>query len=151
MALTTAERRGALRAVMRAPLLLYRLDLGWILGRRFLYLATRGRRTGLRRETVLEVVGLDRATSTVYVVSGWGRASDWYRNLEAGPALEVRLGRRRLRAPEHRFLTLQQARVLLSRYRSAHPVVWRLLAPRLGLPGDPMAVQQVYAVAFRPT
>jgi hypothetical protein len=47
--------RGALRYFF-APVSLYRLHLGWLLGHRFLLLTHTGRRSGLRRQTVLEVM-----------------------------------------------------------------------------------------------
>jgi hypothetical protein len=46
---------GALRLAFRLPIYLYRLDLGRLLGHRFLLLVHRGRESGLLRETALEV------------------------------------------------------------------------------------------------
>src|SRR4051812_26469780 len=83
--------RPLLRAA-RAPLWLYQRDLGFLLGKRFLYLAHQGRLSGLRRETVLEVARLDHHTGEAIVVAAWGAHSDWVRNLRAGRALEVRIG-----------------------------------------------------------
>jgi hypothetical protein len=53
---------GALRLAFRLPIYLYRLDLGWLLGHRFLLFAHLGRKSGLLRETVLEVILYDPAT-----------------------------------------------------------------------------------------
>jgi hypothetical protein len=53
---------GALRLAFRLPIYLYRLDLGWLLGHRFLLLVHQGRRSGLLRETVLEVLLYEPAT-----------------------------------------------------------------------------------------
>jgi hypothetical protein len=47
---------GWVRALLRLPILLYRLHLGWLLGHRFLLLTHVGRKSGLQRRTVLEVV-----------------------------------------------------------------------------------------------
>jgi hypothetical protein len=44
-----------LRLAFRLPIYLYRLDLGRLLGHRFLLLVHQGRRSGLLRETALEV------------------------------------------------------------------------------------------------
>ncbi|MEV6866093.1 nitroreductase family deazaflavin-dependent oxidoreductase [Streptosporangium subroseum] len=142
-----------LRRALRAPVWLHRHDLGWMLGERFLYLATQGRHTSLRRETILEVVHLDRSTGAVCVVSGWGDRSDWYRNLQLRPALEIRLGKHRLLAPEHHFLNAEQCHSILLSYRDAHPHAWRRLAPMIGLPidsTDVRALDQVRAVVFHP-
>jgi deazaflavin-dependent oxidoreductase (nitroreductase family) len=66
-----------------------------LLGHRLRYLIHRGRKTGKHRETILEVVGYDPHTPEVFVVAGWGERGDWYRNLVAAPAIEVRVGRHR--------------------------------------------------------
>ncbi|SDI25121.1 deazaflavin-dependent oxidoreductase, nitroreductase family [Sinosporangium album] len=142
------------RTFYRAPIWLYRAGLGWILGNRFAFLATRGRNSGSRRETVVEVADLDRYSGTVYVVSGWGERSDWYRNLRAAPAVEIRVGSRRLEAPHHRRLGPAETLALLIRYGDAHPWEWKYLAPRLGLDGIPTRpdeVEHVRAIAFSPT
>ncbi|MGI8493455.1 MAG: nitroreductase/quinone reductase family protein [Acidimicrobiales bacterium] len=70
------------RRIARAPLLLYRWHLGWILGSRFLLLVHTGRRTAIPRQTVLEVMRFNRRTGEVVMMSGLGRRSDWYRNLQ---------------------------------------------------------------------
>jgi hypothetical protein len=44
---------GVSRLAFKMPIYLYRLNLGWLLGHRFLLLVHRGRKCGLLRETVL--------------------------------------------------------------------------------------------------
>jgi hypothetical protein len=58
------------------PIYLYRLDLGRLLGHRFLLLVHRGRKSGLLRETVLEVLLHDPATNESVVLSAWGEKAD---------------------------------------------------------------------------
>ena len=57
MTLIDHQPTGLLKHLLRAPIWLYRAGLGPLLGHRFVYIAHRGRRTGARREVVLEVVG----------------------------------------------------------------------------------------------
>ena len=83
---------GAWKLAFRLPIYLYRLDLGRLLGHRFLLLVHQGRESGLLRETVLEVLLHDPATRESVVLSAWGEKADWYRNVVATPALEVRTG-----------------------------------------------------------
>jgi deazaflavin-dependent oxidoreductase (nitroreductase family) len=83
---------GLLRLVARAPVWLYRGRLGGLLGGRFLLLTHTGRRTGLARQAVLEVVDRDPETGGWLVASGYGRRSDWLRNITAHPHVEVRSG-----------------------------------------------------------
>src|SRR5437899_3609544 len=68
---------GLLRLCLRLPIWLYRLRCGWVLNSRFLLLTHSGRRSGLPRQTVLEVVHYDRATETYVIASGWGEKPDW--------------------------------------------------------------------------
>ena len=154
MALTDRKPTGALKALLRAPIWLYRARLGWLAGHRLVYLAHRGRRTGARREVVVETVRYDPTTPEVVVVAAWGRDPDWYRNLLAGPALEVRTGAHRWAQPAHRFLDgTETLRVLLA-YQQDHPRAWKRLAPLLGFPTDPAderwpeVAEKVHAIAF---
>ncbi len=83
-----------LRRVLRLPIWLYRLRLGWLLGNRFLLLHHTGRKSGQVRETVIEVVKRDPAADMFYVVSGWGRRSDWYLNIQKNPLATIHVGAR---------------------------------------------------------
>jgi deazaflavin-dependent oxidoreductase (nitroreductase family) len=124
-----------MRRVLRLPILLYRLKLGWLLGHRFLLLSHVGRRTGLARRTVLEVLRFDPDSSTAVVMAGFGRRSDWYLNLQRRPALEVVIGRRAFR-PAHRQLTRDEVVAVMADYerrnRLAAPVVRAVLSRLLG-------------------
>ena len=71
------------------------LKCGWLLGHRFLMLIQIGRRTGLRRYTILEVMEYRKGLPEMVVMSGFGRNPDWLRNIEATPNLEVVIGVKR--------------------------------------------------------
>ncbi len=64
-----------LRALTRAPGLLYRFGLGGLLGHRFLQLTHTGRRSGRQQMTVLEVLAWDPARREAAVLSAFGRGS----------------------------------------------------------------------------
>ncbi|MGH3758048.1 nitroreductase family deazaflavin-dependent oxidoreductase [Actinophytocola sp.] len=156
MAVTDRGPTGLLRIVLRAPIWLYRAGLGRLAGHRLLYLAHRGRRTGARREVVVETVRFDPAVPEAVVVAAWGKNPDWYRNLHASPALEVRIGAHRWPGPDHRFLDADETLGVLLAYRRAHPHAWKRLAPLLGFPTDPAdprwpeVAARVHAIAFTP-
>ncbi len=150
---------GWLRWTFRAPNRLYDAGLGRLLGGRFLRLTHTGRRSGRVFHTVLEVVDHDRATGAVTVVSGFGRGSDWYRNVRAGGPVEVDLGRGPRRAvPEE--LPVEEAERVIAGYerrnRVATPVLRRALSAMLGwrYAGTPeqrrRLVEQLPLVRFRP-
>ena len=65
------RKKSAMWYLFRAPVYLYRWHLGWMLGHRLLLLTHIGRRTGLRRQTVLEVVELRSAEFQDHNVKAW--------------------------------------------------------------------------------
>jgi hypothetical protein len=79
--------------VFRTPLPLYRRGWGWLLGRTFLFLVHVGRKTGEPHDTVAMVLRYDVDPRDAVICSAWGAGADWVRNLQAHPALEVRIGR----------------------------------------------------------
>jgi deazaflavin-dependent oxidoreductase (nitroreductase family) len=82
--------RGWRRALMRMPLLYWRLGLKPLLVRarlcRFLVLTTKGRKSGRTRHTMLAHVVLD---GRIYIGAGWGENTQWYRNILADPRVTV--------------------------------------------------------------
>jgi deazaflavin-dependent oxidoreductase (nitroreductase family) len=141
----------------RLPIYLYRLNLGRLLGHRFLLLVHQGRKSGLLRETALEVVRYNPATKESVVLSARGDRADWYRNIEASPALEVRTGRERY-VPEQRFLAPEENHAVILEYARRHPLAFRFFVKALGFDyplqgseGARMeAAKSLWLVAFRP-
>ena len=74
------------RFVFRLPLYLWRLGLGRFLPVHFFVLTTTGRKSGLPRHTMLEHA---RIGDAFFIGSGWGKRSDWVRNLEVDPLATV--------------------------------------------------------------
>ena len=145
----------ALKLGYRLPITLYRLRLGWLLGRRFLMLTHRGRKSGKLRQTVLEVVHYDPATRESAVLSAYGERADWYQNILAHPAVEVQTGRSRY-APQYRLLEVDERfaalKIYQRRYRRAFQAVMRFLGhPYDGTEASLHALaDSVVMVAFRP-
>ena len=88
--------KGCNRLFFRTPIWFYRLGLGWMFGERFLLLNHIGRKTGLPRQAVLEVVQHDKETDTFVVCVGFGKKSSWYQNLLKTPEVSIQVGRRKL-------------------------------------------------------
>jgi deazaflavin-dependent oxidoreductase (nitroreductase family) len=110
--------------VARAPVALYHARLGWLLGHRLLLLVHRGRRTHRLHRTVLEVVAWHEADQEAVVVSGLGPDSQWYRNVLAAEAVEIRIARRRF-APKVRQLDTEEAAQTIADYERRN----RMIAP----------------------
>jgi deazaflavin-dependent oxidoreductase (nitroreductase family) len=116
--------RPPLRWLLRAPLALYRARLGWLLGGRFAELTVRGRKSGLPRKAVLEVLERERQTGAVLIASAWGERSEWFRNLAAHPLARVRSGFRSFEA-DARVLDERAAAAALGRYVEQHRLAYR--------------------------
>jgi deazaflavin-dependent oxidoreductase (nitroreductase family) len=118
------------RALVRAPIWLYRAHLGFVMGHRMLLLEHIGRKTGARRYAVLEVV--ERPAPDEYViVSGFGARSQWYRNIMAEPRVRVSVGRRRDVPAVATPLSRDSAKAALARYAEHHPKTWARIEPTL--------------------
>jgi deazaflavin-dependent oxidoreductase (nitroreductase family) len=149
----------ALRRLFRVPVCLYRWNLGWLLGQRFLLLIHIGRRTGLRRNTVLEVMEYRKEGPEAVVMSAFGRNADWLRNIEATPDPEVVIGSQHF-AATHRFLDEEEAIRVITGYERRNwfiaPIIRAVFSRLLGWPYDRSksarrrVVAQLPLVAFRP-
>ncbi|MFQ5595096.1 MAG: nitroreductase family deazaflavin-dependent oxidoreductase [Anaerolineae bacterium] len=146
--------RGWKRIPWRLPIWLYRARLGWLLGDRALLLTHTGRKSGLPRHAVLEVIRHDPATDTHFVASGFGEKADWFRNIQKTPQVTIQVGRRNMAAIAER-LPLEDAERELLDYARRHPTALRYLARILGYrventDEDVRALTQVVPiVAFR--
>jgi deazaflavin-dependent oxidoreductase (nitroreductase family) len=123
-----ARRLLRARRLVRAPIWLYRVRLGFIFGPRLLMLEHTGRKSGARRYVILEVV--DRPRPGCYLVaSGFGTRSQWFRNVRANPYVRVwHTGHRPARATA-RLLSSEETAIALSAYAARHPRAWATLKP----------------------
>jgi deazaflavin-dependent oxidoreductase (nitroreductase family) len=123
---------GISRALFRAPVALYRCRLGWLMGDRLILIEHRGRRTGLTRRTLVEVVERRVDDDSYVVAAGFGARSQWYRNLWANPRAVVQVGRRRL-AVEASTVAPAEGGDVMARYAARHPRTARRLCRFMGL------------------
>lgn len=86
------QLRQGFKYLNRFMLLLWRLGLGgWLngwpsVGGRIMVITHTGRRSGLRRRTPVNYALVD---GEIFCTAGFGRLSDWYRNIQANPQVEV--------------------------------------------------------------
>jgi deazaflavin-dependent oxidoreductase (nitroreductase family) len=144
---------GWLRWMLRAPSYVYRARLGIVFGYRFVMIEHRGRKTGKRHFTVVEVA---RHLAREWVcTSGTGPGADWYRNLQAGGLEAVWVGSRRHRASV-RFLEETEAADVMGAYQRAHPKTAAKLYSMMGVSYDGTdegrveMLAKIPMVAFRP-
>jgi deazaflavin-dependent oxidoreductase (nitroreductase family) len=123
------QPRGLSRWAYRLPRWLFHLHLGWILGGRFLLLVHQGRKSGLPRQAVLEVLSHDRVRNSYCVFAGWGERADWVRNVEKTPEVSITVGRHRFTAIARRLPPTEVEEAVLD-YARRYPIARRVL-PRL--------------------
>lgn len=114
------------RWLVRLPILVFRGGLGFLFGQRLLMLEHRGRKSGLPRQVVLEVVAHPEAGRYV-VVSGFGERAQWLRNVRANPQVRVSVGRYRTRPATAAILDRAAADSMLEIYQRMHPRAWAQL------------------------
>ena len=132
------------RALFRAPILLYRLGLGGLLGDRFALLTHTGRSSGRPRQVVLEVVGAHQASGGYLVASGFGARSQWFRNILHDPRVRFQVGWRRY-AGLARPLPAEESGRRLAEYARRHPrtAAWLLRALGQEIDGSEAAYRRV--------
>jgi deazaflavin-dependent oxidoreductase (nitroreductase family) len=136
-----AERRGiaarmvTTRWIVRTPVPVFRAGFGFVFGGRLMLLEHRGRVSGKRRYTVLEVAEHESPTSII-VPSGFGPRAQWLQNVQAEPRCGVSVGWRTRVSARATVLDAAESRVKLARYAAQHPVLWprleRLMAEATG-------------------
>jgi hypothetical protein len=101
----------------------------------------------------------DEDSEESIVMAGWGRATQWLQNVEAGKALEIQVGRTAY-PPVWRIVGLDEARWTLREYlyrnRRGGPIIRSVLGGMLGWPFDGndaalnRAIEQLQLVGIRP-
>ncbi len=150
---------GLLRLLFRAPICLYRLGLGNLLGHRFLLLIHVGRRSGLPRHTVLEIIEYRAVGPELVAMSGFGPEADWSRNIEATHRSGIVVGSRHFEVV-HRLLETAEVVSVFASYERRHwviaPIIRLLLSWLLGWRYDGTEADRIRLsgqlpfVAFRP-
>jgi deazaflavin-dependent oxidoreductase (nitroreductase family) len=130
-----APPTGIRRRLFRSPIRLYRWHLGFLLGRHFLLLEHRGRKTGKPRYVVLEVVDYDDTHDGFVVAVGFGATSDWYRNLRADPHARVESRRERV-AVTAEFLEPDEGAHFFAHYARRHRKLAVKLSATMGFEVD---------------
>ncbi len=133
------------RWLARAPRYLYRIGLGRMLGKRLVLLEHHGRRSGVTRQTVLEVVDAD--STSLLVAAAWGERSDWFQNVRADPSVAISSGPCRGVSATAKVLGKSDAIRVFERYANNHKTAARSLAKAFHLPfGDAAAMADLVPV-----
>lgn len=124
-----------LKFFLKVPLLLHKAGLGgWekLVGAEWMLIATTGRKTGKRREAMVDVMDYDKATDTYYIEAAYGTRADWYKNIQSNPVFEAIVGRRKFRARANTLSSEGTADMLVKFYR-AKPFYTRSVMAMVGM------------------
>jgi deazaflavin-dependent oxidoreductase (nitroreductase family) len=135
--------------IFKAPIPMYRLGLGWMIGGQVLLLTTTGRKSGKPRNTPLEYQ-FDAQSGRYRVAAGWGGNTDWYRNARADPHVTVQVGRRKFAALAEPSSDEEVAEYMMAASQR-HPRmddIWNRWSDR---PLDGTPESYVYAARFFPS
>lgn len=127
--------QGLKRWFFRAPIWLYKIGLGGVMGKRFLLLNHVGRKSGLPRKVVLEVTQYDRDSETYYIASGWGKQSDWFQNLRKQPEVTIQVGGKE-RPVTAVFLNPEASGEIMVDYARRYPKAALALSRFMGFQAD---------------
>ena len=123
--------RGIEKALFKLPNFFYSMGLGSIMGSRFVQLSHIGRRSGRIYKTVVEVVDYDPDQRRLYIASGFRQKSDWYKNIQKTPQIEVNFHGKQYKAVAKELNQADSECVLLN-YTHDHPLAMKELARFMG-------------------
>ncbi|WP_029112685.1 nitroreductase family deazaflavin-dependent oxidoreductase [Mycobacterium sp. URHB0044] len=127
---TVRPPSGLSRALLRAPIYLYRVRLGWLFGKRIVLLNHVGRVSGEQRQVILEVVEHNATDRSFVVASGWGPTAAWYRNILHTPEVSIQVGRHTIPVTAVPLAADEGAEVF-ARYAARHRAAATHLLPRV--------------------
>lgn len=132
--------------LVRLPIALFRVGLGWMLGGRLMMIEHRGRVSGERRYGVVEIV--ERRPNLIRAASGFGAKAQWYRNLRANGVAYLSTGRARRVPAAVRMLDAAESASSLEVYAAEHPAAWEHLSAAMDYAADGTA--EILLVEFTP-
>jgi hypothetical protein len=102
--------KGITRQFFRAPIWLYDLNLGWLMGNRALRITHIGRVSGKPRHV---------------------EKSDWVKNIRANPNVQIQVGREKLDMVAEQ-ITPEKGEAVILEYAKRHPTAMKNLAKYMG-------------------
>lgn len=123
-----ARPSGVGKLLFAVPVWMFRAHLGFLGFGRIIVIVHRGRTSGRRYESGLEVI--DRRNGELFSFSAWGKSADWFRNIEANGIDELWDGSRRS-AATFRVVGPDEGFDVLTVYEQRHTTAARFLFPRM--------------------
>lgn len=135
--MTMFEKRpnALLKFFFKMPLFMHKIGLGgWerLIGAQWMLITTTGRRSGKRREAMVDVMDYDRSTDTYYIEAAYGARADWYKNIKSNPVFEAQVGRKKFKAHAEE-LTEKDTGELLVQFFRRKPAYTRSVMAMVGM------------------
>ncbi len=124
-----------LKFFFKIPLFMHKIGLGgWekIIGSEWMLISTIGRKTGKRREAMVDVMDYDQAADTYYIEAAYGSRADWLKNIKVNPVFDAKVGRRRFKA-QARELNAADTGEMLVRFFRRKPAYTRSVMTMVGM------------------
>jgi deazaflavin-dependent oxidoreductase (nitroreductase family) len=124
-----------LKIFFRIPLFLHKLGfVGWerIIGAQWMLITTIGRKSGKRRQAMVDILLHDGQTDTYYILSAYGSSADWVRNIQTNPRFEAQVGRRKFTA-RATTLSEESAGEMLVQFHRRKPAYTRAVMNAAGM------------------
>ncbi len=140
------------KLAFKAPVHLWRLGLGFILGQKLLLITHIGRKSGLPRRTLVEYHMLD---GHKYSPSGFGARSQWYKNVMANPHVTIQTAQGAESVTARRVTEDAEIRRVYDLFKQRNPVMLQWYLDALDIedtPEDMIAKKdRLYFLTFDPT
>jgi deazaflavin-dependent oxidoreductase (nitroreductase family) len=124
-----------LKFFLRFPIHLHKMGFGgWerLMGAQWMLITTVGRKSGKRRNAMVDVMDYDKATDTYYIEAAYGSRADWFRNIQSNPRFEAQVGRRKFHATATP-LSNEKAGELMVHFYRAKPAYTRSVMAMVGM------------------
>jgi deazaflavin-dependent oxidoreductase (nitroreductase family) len=124
-----------LKFFLKMPVLFHKMGFGgWerLIGAQWMLITTRGRKSGKPRDTMVDVMDYNKDTDTYYVEVAYGSRADWYRNIQANPLFEARVGRRKFQARATPLPSVDAGELMVQFYRQK-PAYTRSVMAMVGM------------------
>lgn len=146
-------QQGLEKWLFKAPLVLWRLGLGPIVGQVTIVITHWGRKSGLPRHTVTEY---RRLGTRKYVPCAWGERSQWYQNIRANPHVTIQTSDGIEHVKARRVIDDDELRAVYNNIRASYaPQLFNAYLRSLGIEptlDDFLANKaHVYFIIFEPT
>lgn len=95
-------------------------------------ITTTGRKTGKKRETMVDVMDYDKTTDTYYIEAAYGAHADWYKNIQSHSFFKAQVGRRKFIARANPLSNEGTGEMLVQFYRHK-PIYTRSVMAMAGM------------------